>query len=590
MDSQSYSAAFEVAESEFELGGYGLQNYCLAAVDSLADAFCKCDDSRFVNRLARFESALYRATKLFNDLPDSDRIRIDGYRVGVPGRKLFGLLHDVAQLINSTKIDDLNQENLRRSLSENGLPFRPNDYLSIVEEVGAIEFDPKKSLREKFIEAAAAKPGSKTVGESVIPDDVWAALVRAAERTKQLNRDLAGDGDDSNYRALIELVQETGLSVAELNEMSADDFEQFQLAAIRRRDKAKIQLSLPEAFEVIKWQSDQAEANRRRFLRDTGVEPVNEPQQWIAWGVELFGPDVVKLRWEQVADLIWGKLSKDRTRTMPAGPSLADSNLTPDDGAGKQETVGCLPSDRNSRRDEYDSVLPASDSRQLADRISRLIETLRDNSGREFWNVLEREQNDLANNVSELFPSLPKVNCRPFWVECIRVDGVELKQCRLEGPHVGTINLGCGDDPDGDHESRVKNVLSRWREWLLRIGDRDGRENMIAKPVDDVQQSALSAVIDAGLVVVLGVADNAPSRNKISEIMRSMLAADSERYWWSADRWIVELGKIKIRCSKRTIIGNQKQGVPPCPAWVEILAWRESNKQNRFPKKPEKKI
>lgn len=106
---------------------------------------------------------------------------------------------------------------------------------------------------------------------------------------------------------------------------------------------------------------------------------------------------------------------------------------------------------------------------------------------------------------------------------------------------------------------------------------------------EDVQQSALRAVIDAGFVGVLGVADNAPSRNKISEIMLSMVASNSERYWWSADRWIVELGKIKIRCSKRTLIGNKKQNVPPCPAWVEILAWRESNKQNRFPEKPAKK-
>lgn len=104
----------------------------------------------------------------------------------------------------------------------------------------------------------------------------------------------------------------------------------------------KVAVSLREAGTLLSWQAEKGKALRRRFRRETGVEPVNEPQQWIAWGVELFGPDVVKLPWQQVADLVWGKLSKDRAQqNTVAGPSPVDSGSTPDDGVRKQDTVGC---------------------------------------------------------------------------------------------------------------------------------------------------------------------------------------------------------------------------------------------------------
>ncbi|MBX3416737.1 MAG: hypothetical protein KF851_03970 [Pirellulaceae bacterium] len=104
----------------------------------------------------------------------------------------------------------------------------------------------------------------------------------------------------------------------------------------------EVAVSLPEAFQMIDWQFGKSESLSRRFKRETGVEPVNEPQQWIAWGVELFGPDVVKLRWQQVADLVWGKLSKDRAQqNTVAGPSPVDSVLPPYDGGRKTDIVGC---------------------------------------------------------------------------------------------------------------------------------------------------------------------------------------------------------------------------------------------------------
>jgi hypothetical protein len=108
------------------------------------------------------------------------------------------------------------------------------------------------------------------------------------------------------------------------------------------------------------------------------------------------------------------------------------------------------------------------------------------------------------------------------------------------------------------------------------------KDSKVVAPVDGshIAQEALRAVIDGGLAGVMRVAESAPSRQKVSETMRNMLTADPERYWWTANDWVRELD-----CTKSTITGNTKKGTPPCDAWVEIKAWRESNKQSRFPGK-----
>ena len=91
--------------------------------------------------------------------------------------------------------------------------------------------------------------------------------------------------------------------------------------------------------------------------------------------------------------------------------------------------------------------------------------------------------------------------------------------------------------------------------------------------------SALDEVVKGGIAGLLHAARNQPSSDRVSVVMREMLADDPSRYGWTADDWVRELG-----CSKKTIIGNKRSGVPPCDAWREIMAWRESNKANRVPK------
>jgi hypothetical protein len=116
--------------------------------------------------------------------------------------------------------------------------------------------------------------------------------------------------------------------------------------------------------------------------------------------------------------------------------------------------------------------------------------------------------------------------------------------------------------------------INRWLEFLASI----------QKEPESIQQAALRAVVESGLAAVVSAAANAPSAEIVSAKMLPMLSEDSRRYQWTAERWVRELSLVGVRCSKKTIIGHKKNGSPPCKAWAEILAWRESNKRNRVSK------
>ncbi len=49
--------------------------------------------------------------------------------------KLWAFLNDVLQCVQAIKFSDLQLSFARAELEENGLPFRPNDWFSIIEEV-----------------------------------------------------------------------------------------------------------------------------------------------------------------------------------------------------------------------------------------------------------------------------------------------------------------------------------------------------------------------------------------------------------------------------------------------------------------------
>lgn len=97
-----------------------------------------------------------------------------------------------------------------------------------------------------------------------------------------------------------------------------------------------------------------------------------------------------------------------------------------------------------------------------------------------------------------------------------------------------------------------------------------------AAGTEAVQQSAMKALIETGLANVVRTASTTKSADQVSAIMRKRWEDKPETKSWSADRWVLELG-----CTKRTIVGNKKEGIPPCAAWAERMAWKESNKQAR---------
>lgn len=120
---------------------------------------------------------------------------------------------------------------------------------------------------------------------------------------------------------------------------------------------SKPNLSPTESVEYLKNALQDSHNRNLRFKNGTGFWPVDEPQQWYAWGVQIFGDGILRLPWQQVADLIYGKLSMERDRKIAAGinpdepdsagPSRDDSSSTPHDEVRKPDTVGCLyPAER----------------------------------------------------------------------------------------------------------------------------------------------------------------------------------------------------------------------------------------------------
>lgn len=235
MDWKSYLACQKAARVDFEICGYKLRNFVLAAVDSVCDLTAKTDREKFLETLARFTVALSEACSRFNKLPKETRFRLDRIRVGVPPRKLFDLLSDASRAADVIKFDDLSLDSWQSVMIASGLPCRYGDWVAIHDRVEEIDFAP--SLREKFLDrAAAVADGGKVVGNVPIPDLVMETILESAARSEELNKRLAGDADGSFERCLIEMVQETGLSVDELADMAAPDFERLQAAAIRRHE------------------------------------------------------------------------------------------------------------------------------------------------------------------------------------------------------------------------------------------------------------------------------------------------------------------------------------------------------------------
>ncbi len=187
-----------------------------------------------------------------------------------------------------------------------------------------------------------------------------------------------------------------------------------------------------------------------------------------------------------------------------------------------------------------------------------------------------------------------------IWVQSKKMERVEINAWKIRNQWGIERDLEdedtIGDDPEDvftetqsliEDSFEVLDYLKREMPGCLLGGRQTDQQESVRDGGDDdltICREALRAVVEGDLAGVLGAAGKVPSREKVSEVMRNMLAADPARYEWSADEWVRQLG-----CTKQTIVGNNKKEIPPCDAWAERMAWRESNKQNRFPKKPKEK-
>ena len=98
--------------------------------------------------------------------------------------------------------------------------------------------------------------------------------------------------------------------------------------------------------------------------------------------------------------------------------------------------------------------------------------------------------------------------------------------------------------------------------------------------VETVDQAALRLVAgslaQSGVPGLAAILSSAPSAERASVEMIRLCESDDNYYAWSAEDWRVTLG-----VTKRIIIGNPKNGIPPCRGWSQVLEWRASNKQHR---------
>jgi hypothetical protein len=92
----------------------------------------------------------------------------------------------------------------------------------------------------------------------------------------------------------------------------------------------------------------------------------------------------------------------------------------------------------------------------------------------------------------------------------------------------------------------------------------------------EVSQAALSAVVEGGLAGVLQAASTRKATERCTEVIRTMLAADGNRYTWSLADWMRELSM-------------GKQTIQHSEAWKEIMAYRDSKKRESVSRKTAKK-
>lgn len=119
---------------------FSLRDYVRMCVESLADLISEDRPERFHSAMGHFFASLYGGNELFNRLPVASRNNLNSVTIGIPPRRLFELLNDFARVINELSLLEMSPKTVRSSLQENGFPYRPNEFLSLLEQLERLDW------------------------------------------------------------------------------------------------------------------------------------------------------------------------------------------------------------------------------------------------------------------------------------------------------------------------------------------------------------------------------------------------------------------------------------------------------------------
>ena len=139
---EDFSQLCHVLRSEYNVRSipFSLRDYARMCLESFADLVSEDRPEQFRSAMGRFFAALHGGNELFNNLPVPARNNLNSVTIGIPPRRLFELLNDFARVFNELSLLEMSSKTVRSSLQENGFPYRPNEFFSLLEHFERLDW------------------------------------------------------------------------------------------------------------------------------------------------------------------------------------------------------------------------------------------------------------------------------------------------------------------------------------------------------------------------------------------------------------------------------------------------------------------
>lgn len=139
---EDFSQLCHVLQSEYKARNnpFTLRDYARMSLEAFADVVSEDRPEQFHSAAGRFFASLYSANELLNVLPVESRLKLGRVTIGVPPRAVFELLNDFGQIINGLSLSEMSAMTVRASLQENGFPYRSNEFFSLLEQFGRLDW------------------------------------------------------------------------------------------------------------------------------------------------------------------------------------------------------------------------------------------------------------------------------------------------------------------------------------------------------------------------------------------------------------------------------------------------------------------